>query len=129
MKVWNIKIWLKYRKLLLLDNLANACILFMNNFQNLEIYHTDLGFMDWYQAISECNSLDDSWRLPNLQELNYLYENQNNFKGIQNGEYYWSENTDNDLNVWAKYFYTGYQCRFNKRTKARGRPVRKKTIL
>ncbi len=98
-------------------------------FQNLEIYDTDLGFMDWYQAISECNSLKGSWRLPNLQELNYLYENQNNFKGIQNGEYYWSENTDNDLNVWAKYFYTGYQCRFNKRTKARVRPVRKKTIL
>jgi serine/threonine protein kinase len=99
------------------------------DFQNLEIYHTDLGFMDWYQAISECNSLDDSWRLPNLQELNYLYENQNNFKGIQSGEYYWSDNIDDDLNVWAKYFYTGYQCRFNKRTKARVRPVRKKTIL
>jgi serine/threonine protein kinase len=94
------------------------------DFDKLEVYEKDSGFMDWHQAVSECEIMNDSWRLPTLNELNFLYENQHLFNGFQSQDYYWSDNTDSEINVWVKYFYTGYQCRINKRQKARVRFVR-----
>ena len=92
--------------------------------ENLEIYADDFAMMDWHQAMNFASQVGNSWRLPTLEELNVLYLNKDEIGGLNINEYYWSSNCDDELNVWVKYFYTGYQCRINKRENARVRLVK-----
>jgi serine/threonine protein kinase len=87
--------------------------------ENLEIYANDFAIMDWHQAMNFALQTGNSWRLPTLDELNLLYLHQDEIGGLNKNEYYWSSDCDDELNVWVKYFYTGYQCRINKRENAR----------
>jgi serine/threonine protein kinase len=92
--------------------------------ENLEIYANDFAIMDWHQAMNFALQTGNSWRLPTLDELNLLYLHQDEIGGLNKNEYYWSSDCDDELNVWVKYFYTGYQCRINKRENARVRLVK-----
>lgn len=48
--------------------------------------------MTWKEAKTVCDSLGNGWRLPNLEELNILYRNQQTIGGFAKCPdcYYWS---------------------------------------
>lgn len=53
----------------------------------LDIMKTDLGFFDSKQAEIACKKLGDGWRLPNEEELNVIY-NENEKLGLFKTNYY-----------------------------------------
>jgi hypothetical protein len=76
---------------------------------NLEISQYDFpDRMNWNDAKIACEALGDGWRLPSLDELNILYENQNKIGGFADGLYWSSSENDYD-NAWNKGFYSGVQ--------------------
>ena len=68
----------------------------------------------WDDARLYCFSLniDDKtgWRLPTKEDLNEIYESDNDF----NGSYYWSSTENDGYNVWCQDFYNGNQYYYNK---------------
>ena len=69
---------------------------------------------DWDTAIAYCDSLTidgkTGWRLPTKEELNEIYESNNDFQK----DWYWSSNEDNCDDAWNQYFRNGYQYNANK---------------
>jgi hypothetical protein len=65
---------------------------------------------DWYGAVKFCETLGDGWRLPTLDELNVIYESENDF----NKDWYWSSTTGNShtgdsSGAWSQDLNSGYQ--------------------
>jgi hypothetical protein len=56
---------------------------------NLEVMGKDLGMMNWDDAVSECKSFGDDWRLPNINELIVLCKNKHKIGGFKEN-CYWS---------------------------------------
>jgi|GEM_PF-3405817 len=65
---------------------ANKSIEFIT-IDQLDIATKDLGFFDSKQAVIACQKLGDGWRLPNEDELNVIYE-QNDKLGTFKTNYY-----------------------------------------
>jgi len=65
---------------------ANKSIEFIT-IDNIDIATKDLGFFDSKQADIACQKLGDGWRLPNEDELNVIYE-QNDKLGTFKTNYY-----------------------------------------
>ena len=63
--------------------------------------------LNWNDAIFYCQLLviDDKidWRLPTKEELNFIFNSENDFKG----ECYWSSTKGDGHGVWAQYMDTG----------------------
>ncbi len=59
-------------------------------FGTFEVMTQDLGQMTWEQANIEVSKLGDGWRLPNLPELNRLFENMQTIGGFHDESSYWS---------------------------------------
>ena len=53
--------------------------------------------MNWYSAIKECDILGDGWRLPNIQELNQMYQNREKIGGLKDESYMSSTSSNNDF--------------------------------
>ena len=64
---------------------------------------------NWDDARLYCFSLNiegkTGWRLPTKEELNKIYESDNDFVG----NYYWSSTEGNGGDAWSQYFGNGYQ--------------------
>lgn len=85
----------------------------MVNISNLEWspHIGDMKGMTWSDAIRECPM---GWRLPTVQELYTLYQNDEN--GKYHKEYYWSGSLSdkNELYAWYFDFLTGGADSYNK---------------
>ena len=78
--------------------------------KNLEFAEKDFpDSMNWNDAEKVCTELGNGWRLPNVNELNTLFQNINKISGFVE-KYYWSstEGDTKDL-MWQQNFYTGRQ--------------------
>jgi hypothetical protein len=74
---------------------------------SIEIYpHTITEYLTWQKAQDLCQSLEVGWRLPTLEELDYLH--QLGKEGtLTLGNYgCWGRRRDDDL-AWSKGFHTG----------------------
>lgn len=64
---------------------------------------------DWYEARLYCFSLNIDgkvgWRLPTKEELNEIYESENDVVGRG----YWSSTEINNYTAWAQNMSSGYQ--------------------
>ena len=67
---------------------------------------------NWDDARLYCFSLNiegkTGWRLPTKDELNEIYESENDFVG-----YYWSSTEYNGYLAWYQGFLNGYQTDYN----------------
>lgn len=54
----------------------------------LEILSTDLGTLEWDDAVQACAALGTGWRLPTVDELNMLFLNKDSIGGFVNS-FYW----------------------------------------
>jgi hypothetical protein len=62
--------------------------------------------MNWKDANIECAKLGNGWRLPNKEELNFLYKNH--VKIVMSLNRYWSSTEVDGVNVvWLQYFGFG----------------------
>ena len=75
---------------------------------NFEVYHKDLGIMNWEDAKKACADLGDGWRLPTKEELNLIYQNKDEIGGFA-GYYYWSSTEASGNGAWEQYFGNGEQ--------------------
>ena len=92
---------------------------------NLEVYKSDLGKMNWTEAKKACSELGSGWRLPTLDELKSLCDNQENIEGFTDKKY-WSSSTANDGGVEYPYVLRIKSCKeyFKTKPEANVRPVR-----
>lgn len=64
--------------------------------------------MTWIDAVNVCAGLGEGWRLPTIEELNFLQKNLTKIKNLLkiDARNYWSSSNDNDINkVFMKNFY------------------------
>jgi hypothetical protein len=65
--------------------------------------------LNWFDAKLYCFALNidgkTGWRLPDEEELNEIYESENDFVG----NYYWSSTEINSYLVWSQSFSNGDQ--------------------
>ena len=77
------------------------------------VHPTDLGEMNWDDAMKACADLGDGWRLPTRLELLLMYNNQDELGGFA-FNYYWSSTEFDYFNAWIQYFGNGNQNFFSK---------------
>ena len=76
---------------------------------SFEVYPTDLGKMNWDEAMKACADLGDgSWRLPTRLELLLMYNNQDELGGFALDYYLSSTELGNDY-AWLQDFDDGNQ--------------------
>ena len=80
---------------------------------SFEVYPTDLGKMNWDEAMKACVDLGDGWRLPTRVELLLMYNNQDELGGFANN-YYWSSTETDFYGAWRQGFSNGGQDGGNK---------------
>jgi len=73
----------------------------------------NLGCMTWHEAVEVCKKLGPRWRLPTKDELNMLYENNEEIGGFAN-VFYWSSTEVGYNLAWKQNFLDGYQLNFSK---------------
>jgi len=68
----------------------------------------------WYEAKMYCFSLNIDgkigWRLPSKDELNEIYQSENDFRKT----FYWSSTESNGNYAWVQHFNNGNQGNYNK---------------
>ena len=94
---------------------------------NIEVYKSDLGEMTWTEAKTACSKLGSGWRLPTLDELKSLCENQEKIGGFTDRNY-WSSSIANYEGVEYPYGLYFDDCKeyYSPDPLARLRPVRTK---
>lgn len=86
-----------------------------------EVYHKDIGQLNWKDAIETCKKLGEGWRLPTRYELLLMYKNKDNISGFMNLGYWSSTDVDDDY-AWAQYS-GGSQNNIDKDTTLYVRPI------
>ena len=75
---------------------------------------------NWFDAKLYCFSLNingkTGWRLPTKDELDEIYQSENDFE--IDWDWYWSSTEYNDLVVWVQYFYNGLQASSGKNSRS-----------
>ena len=66
--------------------------------------------LTWYDAQDYVKTLGNGWRLPFLNELDLMYQNENNL----NSQGYWSSTEFDIDHAWIQYFATGNHSNLNK---------------
>ena len=75
---------------------------------NLIVAQNDFSNMlNWHDAKEACEALGNGWRLPTIDELNILYNNQDKIGGFEKFSYWSSKEIDSF--AWAQYFVNGFQ--------------------
>ena len=71
----------------------------------------DLGILRWDEAVKSCKDLGDGWRLPNGDELNWMYTNLHldGLGGFTNDFYWSSRESDDGIGAWGQDFWLGGQ--------------------
>lgn len=77
------------------------------------VHPTELGKMNWKDAMKACAELGDGWRLPTRVELLLMYENKDMVGGFANINYWSSTEVDNVF-AWIQLFDVGFLNFFNK---------------
>jgi hypothetical protein len=84
--------------------------------------------LNWDDAMMYCQLLvidgKNDWRLPTKEELNDIYNSENDFVG----PYYWSSTEVNGSNAWLQNLSSGYQYYSYKNDSYYVRAVRSLTI-
>ncbi len=88
----------------------------------LVVAASDLGKLDWTNAITACNELElngySDWRLPTKEELDALYTTLKlHGKGDFENSSYWSSSEYNSYYAWRQSFNTGKVDRRGNKTK------------
>jgi hypothetical protein len=69
---------------------------------------------NWYDARLYCFALNidgkTGWRLPNKEELDEIYQSDNDFDDI----FYWSSTDTSGSLAWGQHFFNGFQGNFYK---------------
>ena len=74
---------------------------------SIEIYpHTITEYLIWQEAQDLCLSLEEGWRLPNLEELDYIHRLGQEGKIVLGNYGCWGEKRDSEY-AWSKGFHTG----------------------
>ena len=71
---------------------------------------TGAAVMTWNEAVEYVKSLGDGWRLPTKDELNQIYESNNDFIAGN----YWSGTEGNGYGAWAQGMSNGLQGNYYK---------------
>lgn len=79
---------------------------------NIEIHPEEKELM-WDEAVEYCKNLGDGWRLPTIQELWHIFENENLRKEFTI-EDYWSSTEYGIYNAWNFNFFYGLAYLSNK---------------
>jgi hypothetical protein len=84
-------------------------------FGNIEVaqYHFPVK-MNWEDANKACADLGEGWKLPNRDELDYLYQNRVAIGGFASFVYWSSTEFDIVSHAWYQYFVNGLQNYTNK---------------
>jgi hypothetical protein len=84
-------------------------------FGNIEVaqYHFP-DKMNWEDANKACADLGEGWKLPNRDELDYLYQNRVAIGGFASFVYWSSTEFDIVSHAWYQYFVNGLQNYTNK---------------
>jgi hypothetical protein len=77
------------------------------------VHPTDLGEMNWDDAMKACADLGDGWRLPTRLELLLMYNNQDELGGFAFNSY-WSSTEHDNVRAWIQNFFNGFQSTNNK---------------
>ncbi len=79
--------------------------------------------LNWYDSKLYCELIIDNkndWRLPTKEELNEIYNSENDFDGA----YYWSSTPHYENHAWSQHFANGYHGNYTKFASLYVRPVR-----
>lgn len=82
----------------------------------IEIMTTDLEVMNFLDANTACTVLGDTWRLPTLKELDFIFENKIKIGGwedIRFDSYYWSSSISDSGFPWRKNMLHGHNTNGN----------------
>ena len=90
---------------------------------SFEVYPTDLGKMNWDEAMKACADLGDGWRLPTRLELLLIHNNQDELDSFALS-YYWSSMEFGNFNAWKQDFNDGNQNSGNKGNTSYVRAIR-----
>ena len=102
---------------------------------DLEIMRKDLEVMNFYDAKIACTEMADTWRLPTLKELDFIFENIEkigSWENIKFDAYYWSSSISDTGFPWRKNMLHGYNTNGNNGDKfilSNVRLVRNKRVL
>ena len=94
------------------DDSLGGIVVYENNGYALVVAPTDLGMMNWADAIEACYNLKlngyDDWHLPTSKELDSLYVNlhKKGVGGFANG-WYWSSSGFGMFGAWQQNFDNG----------------------
>ncbi len=96
---------------------------------SLEVMTEDLGKITWKEAKAAVENLGDGWRLPTIQELQFMYDKRDEIGGFKfkaSDIWYWSSKEDYTIGLaWAFYFTTyGKAYTYQKSNEAYVRAVR-----
>lgn len=72
----------------------------------IEVMKTDLGEMTWDEAKKACEKLGDGWRLPTIDELQFMYDKYDEISGFGPASY-WSSSESGLVSAWTFSFYSG----------------------
>jgi formylglycine-generating enzyme required for sulfatase activity len=73
----------------------------------IEIYpHTIHEYRTWQEAHDLCQSLEGGWRLPTIEELDYIHQLGQEDRLTLGNYGVWGEKKDQDW-AWSKGFHTG----------------------
>ena len=90
---------------------------------NLEVAENDFSIkMNWKDAKKACENLGVGWKLPTIDELNFIFKNKNKIGGFSNNVY-WSS-TEVGLGAWTQYFVDGQEASVHKSTTYNVRAIR-----
>ena len=78
--------------------------------------------LDWWDAKEECLKLGDGWRLPSIEELEFMYENKSSIGTFTRNGYWSKSQSSNQIGnsgelvlAWTKSFNTGKKADYDKK--------------
>lgn len=79
---------------------------------NFEIHPDELGKMTWDEAVEKVKELGDGWRLPNITELQLIWNSEH--KDLFQKKWYWSSSESYSYGAWLFEFGLGGSNYFGK---------------
>lgn len=77
----------------------------------IEVMDFDSGIMSWDEANNKVKEKGNGWRLPNKEELFYLYKNKNLITGLSDKafSYYWTSEKFAENKIWVLEISNGFE--------------------